>query len=177
MFLYYPFNAHGLCKEDQAAVAYFKMILSLSPCGKHEGIFPPDIRYDNLVGFLEVKFTKAWESLMTRSPLVSPTYPKWASNNSSITVQAFLPQDWVFWRFLFWQVTMSHCIQPVFLPNLVGNGFPCRILSRGNGGLKVRQVEDWRKQLQTWVKYHGFNQGYDCYWTKHVQVIRCAEFE
>lgn len=106
MFLYYPFNAHGLCK-DQDAVAYFKMIPFPLPLREAWGHFlPPDIRYDNLVGFLEVKFTKAWESLMTRSPLVSPTYPKWASNNSSITVQAFLPQDWVFWRFLLWQVTI-----------------------------------------------------------------------
>lgn len=94
-----------------------KWFLSLSPCGKHEGIFPPDIHYDNLVGFLEVKFTKAWESLMISSPLVSPTYPKWASNNSSIIVQAFLPQDWVFWRFLLWQVTespYSTCFPPQF---------------------------------------------------------------
>lgn len=164
----------GFVKKTRLLWHISKWSFPSPPAGSMRAFFPPDIRYDNLVGFLEVKFTKAWESLMTRSPLVSPTYPKWASNNSSITVQAFLPQDWVFWRFLFWQVTMSHCIQPVFLPNLVGNGFPCGILSRGNGGLKVRQVEDWRKQLQTWVKYHGFNQACPSHKMCWVWIMGCA---
>lgn len=65
----------GFVKKTRMLWHISKWFLSLSPCGKLRAFFSPDIHYDNLIGLLEVKFTKAWEFLMTRSPLVSPTYP------------------------------------------------------------------------------------------------------
>lgn len=75
----------------------FPLSLLEAQAGFFSGIYCED-----LLGLLEEKSTKVWGFPQWMGPpevFLSQTCPHWALSNSSITVQAFLPQHWFLPRF------------------------------------------------------------------------------